>query len=68
MLDLNEDDGDDDDDVSDYYTITTYCQNGLRINGSCQSCGAPERASCVCLFQESSSRYVSNLEAPDELV
>ena len=38
MLDLNEDDGDDDDDVSDYYTITTYCQNGLRINGSCQSC------------------------------
>jgi hypothetical protein len=24
MLDLNEDDGDDDDDVSDYYTITTY--------------------------------------------
>ena len=52
MLDLNKDNGDDDDDVSDYYTITTYCQNGLRINGSCQSCGAPERASCVCLFQD----------------
>ena len=60
MLDLNEDNGDDDDDVSDYYTITTYCQNGLRINGSCQSCGAPERASCVCLFQDL-RHYVSNL-------
>ena len=58
MLDLNEDNGDDDDDVSDYYTITTYCQNGLRINGSCQSCGAPERASCVCLYSESLSLRV----------
>ena len=67
MLDLNEDNGDDDDDVSDYYTITTYCQDGLRINGSCQSCGAPERASCVCLFQDL-RHYVSTLEAPDELV
>jgi hypothetical protein len=61
MLDLNEDGGDDDDAVSDYYTITTYCQNGfMRINGSCQSCGAPERASCVCLFQDL-RHYVSNL-------
>jgi hypothetical protein len=25
MLDLNEDGADDDDEVSDYYTITTYC-------------------------------------------
>jgi hypothetical protein len=64
---INEDDGDDDDDASDYYTITTYCQDGLRINGSCQSCGAPERASCVCLFQDL-RHYVSTLEAPDELV
>ena len=64
---FNEDDDDDDDDVSDYYTITTYCQDGLRINGSCQSCGAPERASCVCLFQDL-RHYVSTFEAPDELV
>ena len=69
MLDLNEDDGDDDDDVSDYYTITTYCQDGLRINGSCQSCGAPERESCVCLFQDLCHYvWLSTLEAPDELV
>ena len=69
MLDLNEDDGDDDDDVSDYYTITTYCQDGLRINGSCQSCGAPERESYVCLFQDLCHYvWLSTLEAPDELV
>ena len=67
MQDLNEDDDDDDDDVSDYYTITMYYQNGLRINGSCQSCGAPERASCVCLVQDL-CHYVSNLEVTDELV
>ena len=41
MLALNEDGTNDDDDVSDYYTITTCCQNGVWMNGSCHSCAAP---------------------------